>query len=73
MVTISLLRGVNMGPHHRVRMEALRAVYESLGLRDVRTVLASGNVLFRAVARERAGIGKRIEDAIEREFGFRVP
>ena len=46
-VMISMLRGVNVGGHNRIQMDALRAVYESLGFRDVRTYVQSGNVIFR--------------------------
>ena len=30
---ISMLRGVNVGGHNKIKMEALRALYESLKLR----------------------------------------
>jgi uncharacterized protein (DUF1697 family) len=46
-VVISLLRGVNVGGHNRIPMDALRAVYASLKLRDARTYVQSGNVIFR--------------------------
>jgi uncharacterized protein (DUF1697 family) len=36
-VVISLLRGVNVGGHNLIRMEALRSVYESLGFQDSQT------------------------------------
>ena len=38
-----LLRGVNVWPHHRIRMPELRAVLEDLGCSDVETYLQSGN------------------------------
>jgi uncharacterized protein (DUF1697 family) len=72
MVAVSLLRGVNLGPNRRMRMEALRAVYEALGLRNVQTLLQSGNVLFCCAERGYAKLGARIEDAVEQEFGFRA-
>lgn len=34
---ISMLRGVNLGPHRRIKMDALRDLYISLGLEDPRT------------------------------------
>jgi len=71
-VMISMLRGVNLARHNRVKMDALRALYESLGLRDVQTYVQSGNVIFRAEARSLPVLPKRIEDAIERSFGFRT-
>jgi uncharacterized protein (DUF1697 family) len=70
-VIISMLRGVNVGAHNRVKMDALRAVYESLGLRDPQTYVQSGNVVFRTDKRDLAALAKRIEGAIERGFGFR--
>jgi uncharacterized protein (DUF1697 family) len=69
-VIVSFLRGVNVGGNHRMGMEALRAVYESLGLRDVQTCLQSGNVVFRSGAREMGALARRIEMAIEETFGF---
>ena len=46
-VLISMLRGVNVGPHNRIKMDALRATYEALGFEDPRTYVQSGNVIFR--------------------------
>ena len=68
-VIISMLRGVNLGKR-RVKMEALAALYESLGLRDVRTLVQSGNVVFRTEQKSMAALAKKIESAVEREFGF---
>ena len=69
-VVVSLLRGVNVGGH-LIKMDALRALYESLGLRKVETFIQSGNVIFTTQARDRAALTKRLEDAIEKKFGFR--
>jgi uncharacterized protein (DUF1697 family) len=69
-VIICLLRGVNVGGKHKVKMEALRALYESIGLRDVQTLLQSGNVVFRTERRDLVALTKKIEGAIERKFGF---
>ena len=70
-VIVSMLRGVNLGPHRRMKMDALREVYESLGLTDVQTYVQSGNVVFRARERDLPKLAKRIEAAIEKKFGFR--
>lgn len=70
-VLISLLRGVNVGGHRKVKMDDLRALYESLGFEDVQTYINSGNVLFKTTGRDLAGLRRRIEDAIERACGFR--
>jgi uncharacterized protein (DUF1697 family) len=68
-VIVSLLRGVNVGGH-MIKMDALRALYESLGLRKVETFIQSGNVIFTTQARDRIALTKRLEDAIEQKFGF---
>ena len=70
-VMISMLRGVNLGPHNRMKMEELRAVYESLKLQDPRTFVQSGNVLFKTKERDEAKLSSRIQDGIEKKFGFR--
>ncbi len=70
-VIISMLRGVNVGGHNKIKMEALRALYESLKLRDAQTYVQSGNVIFRTDERDVSRLTKRIEDGIERKFGFR--
>jgi uncharacterized protein (DUF1697 family) len=68
-VVISLLRGVNLAGHNRIKMDALRTLYESLGLRDVQTYVQSGNVVFRTGGK--TVLEKKIEDRIEGTFGFR--
>ena len=70
-VVISLLRGVNVGGHHKIKMDALRALYDSLGLPDALTYVQSGNVIFKTRDRDLIRLGRRIEDGIERTFGFR--
>jgi uncharacterized protein (DUF1697 family) len=70
-VIISMLRGVNLARHQRMKMEALRAVYESLGLRNPQTYVQSGNVIFSASEKNHVRLAARIEQAIEKAFGFR--
>src|SRR5438067_1584241 len=69
-VMISMLRGVNLGPHNRVKMDELRAMYASLGLRDIQTYVQSGNVIF-GTDKGGAALVRKIEEAIARKFGFR--
>lgn len=69
-VVISMLRGVNLGPHKRIKMDALRALYESLGFESPQTYVQSGNVVFKTRERKIAPVAKRIEDGIQQTFGF---
>jgi uncharacterized protein (DUF1697 family) len=70
-VLISMLRGVNLGPHNRIKMDDLRALYESLKLQDAQTYVQSGNVVFRTKEKNAAKLAQRIQDAIGKKFGFR--
>ena len=69
-IMISLLRGVNLGGYHKIKMDDLRALYESLKLRDPQTYAQSGNVVFRTNETDQARLSKRIEQGIEKKFGF---
>ena len=69
---VALLRGVNLGGTNRVQMDALREMCEGLGLREPKTYLQSGNVVFGTAEQDLVRLGKRMEKAIEAEFGFRT-
>ena len=67
---IALLRGVNVGGI-AVRSADLRELFESLGFEGVRTVLASGNVVFESSAKEsHAALKARIEQALRDRFDY---
>ncbi len=69
---VALLRGVNVGGRHLVRMADLRELVDELGGADVRTFLNSGNVRFST--REAAGaFADRLEQALGERYGFEVP
>ena len=70
---VVLLRGINVGGRNRVPMAELRAGLSRRGLTDVRTYIASGNIVLRAAdgpdARPRvAGL---VEQAVTEDFGVR--
>jgi uncharacterized protein (DUF1697 family) len=69
-ILISMLRGVNLGPHNRIKMDDLRALYESLELHDARTYVQSGNVIFRTREKNPTKLAKEMKEAIGRKFGF---
>jgi len=69
-VVISLLRGINLGGHHKIAMSELCALYGSLGHGNARSHINSGNVVFRTGERELAAVAKKLESAIEKKFGF---
>jgi uncharacterized protein (DUF1697 family) len=70
-VMISMLRGVNVGGHNKIKMDELRALYEFLKFENPRTYVQSGNVIFRTKEKNSPALAKKIQKAIERKFGFR--
>ena len=70
-VFVALLRGVNVGGHNKIKMDVLRGLCESLKCENPQTYVQSGNVVFRTKEKNPATLAKRIEDAIEKELGFR--
>lgn len=74
-VLISMLRGVNLLGRNRIKMDALRPLYESLKLEDPRTFIQSGNVIFRTKLphnqKSCSALAKKIQNAINLTFGFR--
>lgn len=67
---IALLRGINVGRAKRIAMAELRGLVEDLGGRDVRTLLNSGNVVFRDGRSDGGAIAADIEAAVARQCGF---
>jgi uncharacterized protein (DUF1697 family) len=67
---VALLRGINLGPHKRVAMPALRTLVASLGHTEVATYIASGNVVFTACGgTPDAALDADLEKAIAEELG----
>ena len=57
---VALLRGI--GPTNpNMRNDKLCAAIESIGATDVRSVLASGNVVFSSTSRSTAALEQKIE------------
>lgn len=71
MIVATWLRGVNIGGHHKLKMEALRQLYSSLGFTAVRSYVQSGNLVFKTTLRSLPAIEKKIADAIEQHHAFR--
>lgn len=70
-VVIAMLRGVNVGGHNLIKMDALRSLCTSLSLEDAQTYVQSGNVVFRTKEKDLAKLRARLEAALEKKFGFR--
>lgn len=63
---VAFLRGINVGGHQAKKAE-LCAPFEALGLADVRSFIASGNIIFDAVKATKSAVAK-LEQEIEHEL-----
>jgi len=72
-VIICMLRGVNVGGHNMIKMDALKAICVSLKLKDPQTYVQSGNVIFSSGEKDLAKLAMRIQDAIGKTHSFRPP
>lgn len=66
---VALLRGINVGRAKRVAMADLRLMVEGLGYTDVRSLLNSGNVVFRAEGTSAPEAAAAIEEALVLRLG----
>ncbi len=66
----ALLKGVNVGGNRKLPMAELKAFMEGLGFTDVKTLLASGNVVFTAKETDAAKLEVMIEKAAAEQIGL---
>ena len=71
MKYIALLRGINVGGNRKVDMKRLKALFESLGLKNVSTYINSGNIIFES-GQTKSSLYKKIFTAMKKEFGFDI-
>ena len=68
---LALFRGINVGGHHRLPMRDLVSIFQSLGLKDSKTYIQSGNVVFRSAGSVNDKATARIVDSVEKRHAFR--
>jgi uncharacterized protein (DUF1697 family) len=67
---IALLRGINVGGRNKLRMRDLVQLLEELGLKNVKTYIQSGNVVFQSEPADLAKLSTEISEAIGESHGF---
>lgn len=70
---VAFLRAINLGATRKFPKDAIRAVVESTGARDVETYINTGNVRLTTGLRSTAKVSSVLEDAFAAERGFEVP
>ncbi len=70
---IALLRGINVGVHHKVPMVELKAKMLEWGSKNVTTLLNSGNIVFESDDSELKKVESALQSQLENHFGFVIP
>jgi uncharacterized protein (DUF1697 family) len=67
---IGLLRAVNLPGHNKVGMADLRELLADLGMRDARSLLQSGNLVFGSNVRTSTAVERLLEDGAAKRLGL---
>jgi len=68
----AFLRGINVGGNKLIKMEDLKKCFASAGFKNVKTILASGNVLFESSNSDEDVLANKIADKLKSELGHDV-
>jgi uncharacterized protein (DUF1697 family) len=71
-LNIALLRGINVGGHKQVAMAELRHLLSRLGFGDARSLLQSGNLVFRSEAQAGPQLERLLEAEAEKRLGLQT-
>ena len=69
---MAFLRGINVGGKKPIRMKQLAEVLTAAGFRNVRTFIASGNVIFETAAKDPARIATKMEKHLLKALGYEI-
>jgi uncharacterized protein (DUF1697 family) len=70
MKAVAFLRAVNVGGTGKLPMAELKALAGDIGLREPRTLLQSGNLVFETASKSAAALEKLLEREIASRFGI---
>lgn len=71
---IALLRGINVGGHHKVPMADLKTLLKKMKLTEIGTLLNSGNIIFESdLDLSRIDLEALLQNTLEKHFGFSIP
>jgi uncharacterized protein (DUF1697 family) len=68
---VAFLRAINVGGH-TVTMEELRRLFKAIGLTEVETFIASGNVIFVSPSKDLPALQRKIERHLTAKLGYEV-
>jgi len=70
---VAILRGINVSGRNKIKMDALKSSFSSLGFEQVQTYIQSGNVVFQYQETSSGNLEELINKQILKDFGFEVP
>ncbi len=69
---VAFLRGINNIGSKTVKMAELKHIFEANGFQNVKTILASGNIIFESTQPETPDLLKEIKNQLENALGYPV-
>jgi uncharacterized protein (DUF1697 family) len=69
---VAFLRGINVGGNHMIKMSDLSQLFTSYGLSNVKTFIASGNVLFNSSEEDEKVLTQMIEENLKMTLNYEV-
>jgi len=69
---VALLRGINVGGNKLMKMDDLKKCFAALGFKNVKTILASGNVLYESTVDDENALAKKISEKLKAKLGHDV-
>ncbi|WP_336067315.1 DUF1697 domain-containing protein [Mesoflavibacter sp. CH_XMU1404-2] len=69
---VAFLRGINVGGHHKILMKDLRELLNSIGFKDVKTYIQSGNVIFKSDVENNSLLEEKILNIIKDKYNYNI-
>ena len=69
---VAFLRGINVGGNKLIKMEHLARIFTEAGFKNVRTYIASGNVIFDSSSTSKTALTRKIEKVLLNALGYEV-
>ena len=66
---VGVLRAINLGSHNKIAMSDLRAMLEKIGFEDPKTLILSGNIVFKCASSSCDKVEKMLEAASTKHLG----
>ena len=66
---VGVLRAINLGSHNKIAMSDLRAMIEKVGFEEARTLILSGNIVFKSSSSSAGKVERMLEEASTKHLG----